>query len=104
MLSEISQSETNIVEFYTWNLKKKKKVELIETVECSLPGPGEWGRWCDTGQRTENFSYKRIISENVMYSMETVVNNCAVDLKFGSRFGHSKRSSPYTSEISNYGK
>ena len=39
-----------------------------------------------------------------MYSMETVVNNCAVDLKFGSRFGHSKRSSPYTSEISNYGK
>ena len=50
MLSEISQSETNIVESYIRNLKKKKKkLELIKTVEWSLPGPGEWGRWCDTG-------------------------------------------------------
>ena len=54
MLSEISQSETNIVESYIWNLKKKKKVELIKTVECSLPalGSGEDGAILVKGQKT----------------------------------------------------
>ena len=40
MLSEISQSETNIVESYIRNLKKKKK-ELQNLVSCFLQGP----RW-----------------------------------------------------------
>ena len=39
-----------------------------------------------------------------MYSMVTVVNNCVVHLKFGSRFGNSKHFSPYTGKISNCGK
>ena len=42
-----------------WNLKLKRKVELIEMESRMMVTRGwELGRWADAGQRAQAFSYK----------------------------------------------
>ena len=57
-----------------WNLKKKK-VELTETEEWWLPGAGGGGNGKMLVKGYKPSVIRRISSEDLMYSMVTIVNN-----------------------------
>ena len=53
---------------------KNKRGNLIET-ESRMMVAKSWGKWVDTGQSIQNFSYKMNEFENLMYNMVPIVTN-----------------------------
>ena len=68
--NSLSRTERQILPFliYTWNLKRKKDVELVVTVEWWLSEVVESGSY---DQRVQTCSHKR----HLIYSMVTIINN-----------------------------
>lgn len=76
-LSEISQMEkTNTVRYHLYadSRKNKQKSQFHRNRTVVVKGWG-WWKWDDVDQRIHIFVIQRIISEELMYSIVTTVNN-----------------------------